>query len=487
MPPRWCESWQRHARFGVPLFVWVSLILNLLGCATGSLPAPRTVLLDREVETARRTRALDQLTAEGLGGQDITALHQVVWSDRQPDALRLGSADALIAHRADDFWAVAARRLVTVDRLPVLRHLCERAAATGRRDMTGPLVRSWARPTTTIPDDKRPEALALRQLHPDDDLTAMLWSVLRDAAEGYTLSEETAAWVVLCRLDTPAAVEALSLEATLGRDTLVRDLRQCAAAGVTLPTRREGVLWLTHLTRQAEGAAWRRLTEALPDPDPTDPTDPIALRHLPMLAAAPVSRRSMPRGEVLGMLDEALRGRPNHPRGLDAEGEVYVGPLIEGWADHRASITRADALLLLTIIAALPQPHVRDALFAQADADRADSGAEHGGGLLWAEDGRVIAQPFATYLNRNDHVYVSSYALIESMYTGLAHYHFHAQRYDNAAYAGPGPGDLAFAHRMGFACVVLTFVNADTLAVDVYFPDGTVVDVGVLARPGVAR
>jgi len=62
-----------------------------------------------------------------------------------------------------------------------------------------------------------------------------------------------------------------------------------------------------------------------------------------------------------------------------------------------------------------------------------------------------------------------------------------AQQHDNAPYAGPGGGDLKFAARMGFACVVLTFVDERTLGADVYFPDGTVVDVGALRHAGVGR
>lgn len=462
----------------MPRLCFCLAALCLVACATRPLEDPRAVLRDREAETSRRQRALDQLHATGFDGPAIATLHDVAWSDRQPADLRLGCMDALIAHDADAFWAVAARHIVTVDHLPVLRALCERAAASGRVAMSGPLVRSWARPAKTIRDADRSEAQALRTLHAMAQPTPLLWSVLRDADQRYALTEQTAAWVVLNRLDEAQAAAGLARGGTVGGDSLVHDLRRCAAAGVKPPTRREGVLWLAWLMRQDGGKAWARLAEAAQGWD----GPPLELRHLPALAHAPPGRRRMSREALVAAIDTALRGQPVHPRGLEAQHEVYVPPLAERWSDHRATIGRADAMLLLTVIEALQQPTAAGALFTQADADRADTGSEHGGALRWDESGRVVAEPFAATLISHDRRFISSPALIEAMYTALAHDHFHAQQHDNAAYAGPGGGDLAFARRMGFTCVVLTFADANTLAADVYFPSGVVVDVGVLRR-----
>jgi len=473
----------RLARTGVPWFCFCLAALCLVACTARPLDDPRAVLRDREAETSRRQRALDQLRDTGLDGPSIATLHDLAWSDRQPTGLRLACMDALIAHDADDFWPVAARHIVTVDRLPVLRGLCERAAAAQRAQMVGPLVRSWARPAKTIADPDRPEARALRALRETDDLSAVLWAVLRDADQRRALTEEAAAWVVLNRLDASAAEAGLGAEAPVGADSLVHDLLRCAAANVAPPRDREGVLWLTWLMRREGGRAWAPLAEAAPGWD----GPPLELRHLPVLRHASPARRRMPRRALVAAIDAQLRGRPVHRRGLDAELEVYVPPLDELWSDHRATLGRADALLLLTVIEALEQPAVVGALLEQAEADRADTGSEHGGALRWDASGRVLAEPFASTLVSHDRRFISPPALIEAMYTGLAHYHFHAQQHDNAAYAGPGGGDLKFAQRMGFACVVLTFADEHTLAADVYFPDGTVVDVGVLRRPAVDR
>ena len=83
----------------------------------------------------------------------------------------------------------------------------------------------------------------------------------------------------------------------------------------------------------------------------------------------------------------------------------------------------------------------------------------------------------------NDQAFYAPPELITAMYTALAHYHFHANRHDNAAFAGPGGGDLAFADRFGAACVVFTFIDRDTLNVDYHHEGGVVIDLGCISRP----
>jgi hypothetical protein len=73
--------------------------------------------------------------------------------------------------------------------------------------------------------------------------------------------------------------------------------------------------------------------------------------------------------------------------------------------------------------------------------------------------------------------------MIEQGDRSLAHYHFHAQQPRNAKFAGPSPGDLAYASRYGRTCLVFTSIREDRLGVDLYQPDGTIIDLGEIARP----
>ena len=61
---------------------------------------------------------------------------------------------------------------------------------------------------------------------------------------------------------------------------------------------------------------------------------------------------------------------------------------------------------------------------------------------------------------------------INAVYVGLAHFHFHTQRYDNAAWAGPGQGDRRFADSQHATAIVITFLDQRTLNVDAYMPGG---------------
>jgi hypothetical protein len=85
-------------------------------------------------------------------------------------------------------------------------------------------------------------------------------------------------------------------------------------------------------------------------------------------------------------------------------------------------------------------------------------------------------------MRAHDLKFLAPQALIDRVYTGLAHYHFHAQEYKNTNHAGPGIGDMEFAKRLNFNCLVFTFVERDRLNVDYYQPNGAVVDLGTLER-----
>ena len=73
--------------------------------------------------------------------------------------------------------------------------------------------------------------------------------------------------------------------------------------------------------------------------------------------------------------------------------------------------------------------------------------------------------------------------MIEAMYTGLAHYHFHAQQYDNIEFAGPGRGDLEFNANLETHTLTLTFVNRNQINVDLAFPMGGYWTWGVWIAP----
>jgi len=125
---------------------------------------------------------------------------------------------------------------------------------------------------------------------------------------------------------------------------------------------------------------------------------------------------------------------------------------------------------------------LRLGLFAQADRDYKNKGAEHGG-VIDIVAGQPIAREYPP-LSRlsHDRQFTPSEQMITHCYTGLAHYHFHAQELKNSDYAGPGKGDLDTADRLDLNFLVLTFIDENQLNVDYYQHGRVVVDLGTISR-----
>ena len=263
-------------------------------------------------------------------------------------------------------------------------------------------------------------------------------------------------------------------------DPLLGPLRVVAPAVDRLPATREEVLRMQTLMQASSERDWAERAAYRAASAGGDRGAGVALRHLPAIDRAD-AYRTADRAALLTELRTRLAGRTHYARGDNAD-EAYVEPRPERLEDHADRLSRADLLVLVMIDDAVGDLAVRAGLFAQARADRADTTSEHGGVLGWVEDGKVLAEPFAPALRRHDRIYYASDDCVVAMHTGLAHYHFHVQEPDNAAWAGPGGGDMQFAQALQANCVVFTSVDADTLNVDAYFPGGIVVDLGCIAR-----
>ena len=149
---------------------------------------------------------------------------------------------------------------------------------------------------------------------------------------------------------------------------------------------------------------------------------------------------------------------------------------------HSDKLGLPDLIVLDRVIDAMTDADFATAIFEQAEADRRDETSEYGGALIWDEEGDLVYRAFAPLIRRHDEAYISSTPCMQATYLGLAHVHFHVQRYDNAAWAGPGKGDLDFANSQHVNAIVLTYLDANTLNVDVYFPGGAIIDLGCVTR-----
>ncbi|GAB4189772.1 MAG: hypothetical protein Kow00105_04170 [Phycisphaeraceae bacterium] len=440
---------------------------------------PVAVMLDRLRDPARRLAAAEQLGAISQA-EDPEALAQAMtrlfWSDAQPASLRLLAMNRLLEYDPQAFWRTASWRILQIDHWPVLQALVERAVQTGDPARTPMLVRSLARTSRTYRDDTlRPEYAAIEALNPGRSVESVVFDVMVGEDRSRSAACRVDAWALLNRLIGPGRAREMLAAATT-QPPVVADLRDALWLDV-LPANRETVLWLMRVRELGEGRFWRQARETV-EQLTGEQRQGVALRHLPVLLTATAEELTMTRLELLRQLQVKL-SRVEVTRRAEA-GNRRVLPA-ESLADHASELCFADLLNIQRVVEALRDSQLIQELFRQADADYRDKTTEHGG-VLAAETNRCRAIAFAPLMKSHDRAFHASDELIRRLYTGLAHYHFHAQSHRNGDYAGPGPGDLRFVENLGAAAVVLTFLDENTLAVDYYQPNDVVLDLGTIRR-----
>eukprot|EP00752_Nemacystus_decipiens_P015030 g13386.t1 len=408
---------------------------------------------------------------------------RAVTYSRQLMADRQAAVERMLAEDPAGFWADCASLARQIDDWPMIRLLCEKAASSGDRDALPWLVRSWAMPSRLVHDDERPEALAMASLTgaPADEL---LQEIVFISPERYGHATQVAAWTVLTRNgyeqwlrdsidETPAEKASL----------LVSMLKRVAPAVDVLPADRHAIDRMMVLLSAFEESQWQQFMRYRVTKQRGGPWT-IALRHLPAIQRRRKDRDAWSDEQWLTHIRSRLTGRRHVSRGESADDEIVVKQRPERLADYADRLGVADLIVIDQLLDAMQDPAVIRVAFEQAEADRLDTTTELGGALVWDEDGLPALVPYPPMLRRHDQAYIASTACLEAVYTGLAHFHFHTQRYDNAVWAGPGQGDLLFADTHHANAIVLTFIDQRTLNVDAYLPGGIIVDLGCMTRLG---
>lgn len=465
---------------GVPRLVcWCCAICVLAagGCRGGATRPDPEVMSDRSASAAQRIRAIETVP---LDAEDTDAglarLHVLVWTDGHPDAVRLAAADRLRGHDASAFWSAAERWLDEVDDAEVFDGLIDRAALDGSGGLIPVVLRRWARFPARADEAAGPHYRALQRLLPGREPEDELRELVQTHSQRHVAAN---AWVGLCRLVDPAALRR-ELAGWPPGGLLTADLREALPVLDRLPRNAEGLKWLAALREDPE--RWAAIVGSRTRGDAAD-LDGVELRHLAVCLHADAAYLRGGRAALHRSLSQRLEPGSRVPRAIDRAAEQDQDAVLE-------SLSPADTAVVLSVLDVLQSRGVLAELFRQADSDHRDTQTEHGGVLTWGPQGRPVALDFPSHHNASDRKFYSSPAMVEAVYTGLAHYHFHAQAYANADYAGPGRGDLDFAEALGANALTFTFVNRDTLNADLTLPapSGTVVlDLGVIQRPGSPR
>ncbi|MEM9414158.1 MAG: hypothetical protein AAGA29_01610 [Planctomycetota bacterium] len=436
---------------------------------------PVATALDRSASTSRRVAAV-RMTP----GSDAAELMPLVVSVRHPFEVRQAAVGQMLQADADHFWNQAAVRIRGINDWPMLSLLCERAALGRRSDFIPALVQSWARPSIRYDDADRPERLAIARLHPDQPPEDLLWPLFQDAGQDRSAQRlAQAAWLIMCRTCENEALRMQLLRAR-PQHRLHSDLQSVAAVAEHLPRNREELLRLGTLCDASSDRLWDRRGRLIRSAEPDIAYNGVALRHLPVIDHADEAIATLPRQQALSRIAPRLAAARHVHRA--PPGSRRTQGRDDTLASHADALSWADLLVIEMMLDALADRAVVAALFEQAERDRVDATTEYGGVLTWGDDGQFIAQPFEPMLRRRDEEFIASDACVRAMHTGLAHYHFHAQRYDNAAWAGPGGGDTAFADNLLANCIVFTFIDRNTLNADAHFPGGITLDLGCIQR-----
>ena len=459
-----------------PVVILVIWGLGLGACTPKPFDDPLAVMVDRGVAFRFRRRATDQAHRQHANQPRwVAVLNQLIWERGYPQWQRRDAIDRLVDHDEKQFQRVLAKRIVSVTDRPTRQYLLDLAVQRNWGGLTPVAVLSYAQPDRGVPDRQRPERAMIEYFNPGRTVQQAVVGVLINADGTATWGQRAAAWELLSRwLDQPSLKTRLNQMPVT--DSWIADLKAAVEQLSVLPRNREELLWLEFLRAPHRRGHWQRAVSAVAQLT-HDQRLGMGFRHLPVVVSAKASLLAMSRDELESELMAKGVGRVHGDGDHPANGRLRPHGFV--------SMAWADLATVRLLTAVLQDPSVVGDWFRRADADHRDKRSEHGG-VVDAAGGRYVVRPYEPLMVRHDRVYYPPPAMIQHLYTALAHYHFHAQDHRNGRFSAPGEGDLAFADHMNLNCLVLTFLDRDRLAVRYYQRGGAVVDLGTIRRPGSA-
>ena len=457
----------------------------LTGCGPKAMEDPLLVLQtagDRDANYERAMVLLDEAPSQADGYED--ALVQVMFGPGYGVRAREAALDRLAERDLPRTQDAVNLNLAKLPGGPWRERLCAIIGERGWKACTPALVRAWAVNAPGVDDDDRYERAALVELYGEAQVVDEVFRIL---AEGDSLTQQTLrirSWELLQRMGYRERLAALVTNATpRSDDALLIDLQAAARDLGVLPWNKQEILWLRWLRQPAYASFWQEASTACQALTGASPLS-LEMRHVPICVAA---HRHAP--ELLTASREALyeeakslvrsSNRRLYSRSYDGLGGDWSQRIVD-WKDE---LTWGDLAAVLLARQAMGVEPLVEHLFDYADRDQKDKTTEVGGVIALDAQGRFELDEFYPRERQSDVKFIAPFAMIERGYTGLFHMHYHAQKFDNDEYAGPGFGDAEYAHRQRVNCLVFTFVDRDTMNVDYYRHGNVIVDLGEIRRP----
>ena len=160
-------------------------------------------------------------------------------------------------------------------------------------------------------------------------------------------------------------------------------------------------------------------------------------------------------------------------------------------AANYGRLSYCDLLVLQTLYAALGQRYFRVEVTQLGHQSRGNKKSEEGGLIQFSKHRRprssgqtptLRLKLYASFKQINEGVYVTGPGLLLTTPTGLAQFVFHFQKSDNRRYTGPAPGDLRYVRTTRCVVVIFTSISRHTFDTTADFPDGAVIDLGIVNK-----
>ena len=520
-----CIDWSMtQTRSMVLILCSLSMILvvsGFTGCSAGShyKPTGNPILDVRNPNLLEHDRvaAAEQAWGEVVAGVRVRertrqALKNLAWSSATTPDLRYTALDLLMSDTSPEGDADSAKmaRLIlpTEEDRQAVRIILQHAIRAKWQGLMPAIIRSYARVAPGYPDAERMERKAIEALSPGQPLETVVFEVFLDPLKGASNREERSilrvadrtrddAWGLLARLDQDGSKRTALLDSNIdlsasdaGTQQTLSDLQVLWNDFGILPDQAMELSWLRQLRRSsdekwaANNVVWWEASRSVVSTLSGEQREGLELRHLEAIRWADENHPewlTMRRDGMAGFLGDRLSSRTHVKRKADKGDQ----PRRERLGDWESQLSWGDLLTILVVDEAVHSEAVVEKLYIQRRLDKKDTKTEYGG--IFDVDSKSGVHRAILFRPRardrvSDERFVASEDMIRFSDRALAHYHFHANERNNEKYAGPSHADFINAETSGRTSVVITSLKDDQLNVDLYQPDGVVIDLGII-RP----
>ena len=462
----------------------IALSLALASCRGGpeSVANPADVLSRPGLSRESYFDAIDAARMRGVDAPTVAALRRMVAASGYAIDARAQAFTLLLESDRKALVEALSGSLPTMADIAWRERVSGMIADAGVEELVPTLIRAWANPAVGFTTKERPERIALGRLVGEDRVSETLLRTMREANPATAMNLRLRCWELLMKSGDAARLRALLADGDAVRgDAMLMDLARVASELGVLPTTREEVLWARELCRPERSEFFAAARDALAKM-PAARREAVEIRSLPTAVAAARRRPALLTEDDSALYAEVER-RTKDRRRLSPDFTGFGGGFSENLVEQRERATWSDLAAMVMLLDLVEDRALLRHIFEQADRDREDRSTEYGGVLALDGEGRPDLLEFPPRMKAGDLRFESPQALFDALYTGLFHFHNHAQKYENADYAGPHMGDFAFADSTRCNGVVFTFVSVDEVDVDFYRHGRFVVDLGVVRRP----